>query len=298
MSLNEAYRIFIEDRKSYCEAKTISYYKENVTKFINYMEDECDVSELQELTKEHYVDYLTYLRGSDIKNTTIHTYLRAVRAFVNFCLDNEYMSVNITYRVKLPKPDAALKIPLSTAEVDKIDAVFDLDEKGMRNYLIVHCMLDMGMRRQEVINLKKDDINYQDKFLIINKSKNNKSRVVPVPAMLLEYIRTYISKYNRFSDYVFVKLIKFNEQLSDETIKQLFQDLKKESGVDRLHPHLLRHTFASSYMLYVGDIYMLKVLLGHSKITTTEGYVHVANQMKLIHYDLYKIDDVFLKKSY
>lgn len=295
MNLIEVFKLFIQDRESYCEPKTIKYYKENVSRFLEFLDDEHDISDTLQLQKEHYVSYLTYLRSYDIKNTTIHTYLRAVRAFVNFCLDNKYMHVDITHRVKLPKSDAALKIPLSSAEVDKIDSLFELDEKGMRNYLIVHLMLDMGLRRQEVINLKVEHINFNDSYVLVEKSKNNKSRVVPVPELLLEYIRTYILKYNH-KTYVFMQLRK-DEPLNDNTVKQLMQDIKEESGVERLHAHLLRHTFASSYMLYCGDIYMLKILMGHSKVTTTEGYVHIANQMKLINYDLYKIDDVFLKKK-
>lgn len=295
MSLQEAFNLFIQDRQSYCEKATIKYYQENVSKFIDYLDDEYDIFDMLQLQKEHYVSYLTYLRSCNIKNTSIHTYLRAVRTFLNFCLDNNFIQEDITHRVKLPKPDAALKVPLSSAEVDQIDSVFDLSEKGMRNYLIVHCMLDLGMRRQEVMNLKIQDINMDAHYITIVKSKNNKSRVVPVPEFLFEYMMKYYNLYSR-CEYVFVQL-RGRAPLTEETIKQLFQDLKVETGVQRLHPHLLRHTFASSYMLYCGDIYMLKILLGHSKVNTTEEYVHIANQMKLIHYDMYKIDDVFLLKK-
>lgn len=295
MIFSSAYQLFIQDRNSYCESPTLKYYQENLSRFINFLQVEYDITDTMQLHKEHYVSYLTYLRSCNIKNTSIHTYMRAVRTFLNFCLDNNIIHEDITHRVKLPKSDAALKVPLSSSEVDKIDSLFDVDEKGLRNYLIFHCMLDMGLRRQEVINLKVKDINFNDKYIMIVKSKNNKSRIVPVPDFLLDYIYTYIQRYNH-DNYVFLQL-RTRKPLNDNTVKQLIQDLKEASGIKRLHAHLLRHTFASSYILYCGDIYMLKVLLGHSEVHTTENYVHIANQMRLINYDLYKIDDVFLNRQ-
>lgn len=295
MLLRKSYDLFIQDKKSYCESPSVLYYRENVTRFLEFLEDEFNLTDTSQLTKDVFVAYITHLRNQSIKNTSIHTYIRAVKVFLKYCHDNEWIAKDITNRVKLPKSDAALKVPLSSAEVDKIDSLFQLDEKGMRNYLIFHCMLDMGLRRSEVINLQVSDINFDDKYMIINKSKNNKSRIVPVPELLLEYIRTYTTRYKN-TTHVFMQL-RERVPLNDNTVKQLFQDLKIQSGIPRLHAHLLRHTFASSYMLYRGDIYMLKILMGHSDIYTTEKYVHIANQMKLINYDIYKIDDVFIKRT-
>lgn len=292
-NLNELYEKFINEKKSYCEEKTITYYEENLTKFIEYVADE-------ELTRDIYINYIYELRKKNIKNTSIRTYCRAIKAFSNWLLENEYIEKDITFRVKLPREDKDIVIPLSEDEVIKIDnviliPVFSDSILYLRNALIVHLMLDAGLRKSEVINLNVNDIDLDKNVIYINNSKYNKSRVIPLSSVIKNLYNAYLID-REYSEIGLMNntplLIKSDDKrITSDTIKSLFRRLKKQSGIERIHPHLLRHTFATSYLMQGGNLEQLRIILGHSDYNVTRHYLHLAASNKLLNYDYYKLDE-------
>ena len=291
-NLNEMYEKFINEKKSYCEEKTITYYEENLTKFIEYVSD-------QDLTRDIYINYIYELRKRGIKNTSIRTYCRAIKAFSNWLLENEYIEKDITFKVKLPREDKNIVIPLSEDEVIKLDdvimiPVFSDTILYLRNALIIHLMLDGGLRKSEVINLNVNDIDVDKNIIYINNSKYNKSRVIPLSSVIKNLYNAYLID-REYSDIGLLNntplLIKADDKrITSDTIKSLFRRLKKQSGIERIHPHLLRHTFATSYLMQGGNLEQLRIILGHSDYNVTRHYLHLAASNKLLNYDYYKLD--------
>ena len=292
--LNELYNKFIDEKKSYCEEKTITYYEENLTKFIEYVAD-------QELTRDIYINYIYELRKKNIKNTSIRTYCRAIKAFSHWLLDNEYIEKDITYNVKLPREDKSLVIPLSSEEIIRIDDilldsyVFENCNLYLRNTLIIHLMLDAGLRKTEVINLNVNDIDLKKKVIYINNTKYNKSRVIPLSSVILNLYNSYLNdrEYNEIGLFNNSPLLikADGKRITSDTIKSIFRRLKKQSGIERIHPHLLRHTFATSYLMQGGNLEQLRIILGHSDYNVTRHYLHLAASNKLLNYDYYKLDE-------
>lgn len=291
-NLNEMYEKFINEKKSYCEEKTITYYEENLTKFIEYVSD-------QDLTRDIYINYIYELRKRGIKNTSIRTYCRAIKAFSNWLLENEYIEKDITFKVKLPREDKNIVIPLSEDEVIKLDDVIMIPVLSdtilyLRNALIIHLMLDGGLRKSEVINLNVNDIDVDKNIIYINNSKYNKSRVIPLSSVIKNLYNAYLID-REYSDIGLLNntplLIKADDKrITSDTIKSLFRRLKKQSGIERIHPHLLRHTFATSYLMQGGNLEQLRIILGHSDYNVTRHYLHLAASNKLLNYDYYKLD--------
>lgn len=87
------------------------------------------------------------------------------------------------------------------------------------------------------------------------------------------------------------------EPVTENTIKKLFANIKNLPGMERVHAHLLRHTFATSYLYYGGNMEMLRLLMGHSSYTILQNYVHLAAQEELIGSGLYELDEIFLKSE-
>ncbi|MDY6328784.1 MAG: tyrosine-type recombinase/integrase [Lachnospiraceae bacterium] len=292
-NLTELYEKFINEKKSYCEEKTITYYEENLIKFIEYVAD-------QELTRDIYINYIYELRKKNIKNTSIRTYCRAIKAFSNWLLENEYIEKDITFRVKLPREDKEIVVPLSEDEVIKLDnviliPVFTDSVLYLRNALIIHLMLDAGLRKSEVINLNVNDIDVNKNVIYINNSKYNKSRVIPLSSVIKNLYNAYLID-REYSDIGLLNntalLIKSDDKrITSDTIKSLFRRLKKQSGIERIHPHLLRHTFATSYLMQGGNLEQLRIILGHSDYNVTRHYLHLAASNKLLNYDYYKLDE-------
>ena len=185
ITLKQAYDIFIADRETSCADETISYYKENLTNFFKYC-SECfnksyDQISCTEVTKELFSNYIKYLRKrakfqnhpfldpSDelLSATSIRTYCRSIKVFASFCSENEYCR-DFSKGVKLPKDDSGEIIPLYESEVKLIDKCCNLKtELGLRNWCIVHLMLDAGLRSSEVINLRFCDLIF-DKYIVQN----------------------------------------------------------------------------------------------------------------------------------
>ena len=191
MTLYHAYELFIYDRECFCSERTLEYYRKNLGFFLEFVHCSLNksVSEisLDEIPGKILADYIRYLRSKNkfedhpftgpkevkLKNTTVRTYCRAVKAFLNFC-NFEYDTVFCT-TVKMPKDDSEEKVPLYQNEVEEIDKLFQLKTMtGIRNYCIFHLMLDAGLRADEVVNLRICDLYFDKNIIKVVNSKGNK----------------------------------------------------------------------------------------------------------------------------
>ena len=91
-------------------------------------------------------------------------------------------------------------------------------------------------------------------------------------------------------------LLYYNKFCSMSIPVHFFSLLKKKMGIDRIHPHLCRHTFATAYIIGGGSLEMLRLLLGHSDYEVTRSYLHLAHQCQLLHSDVYYLDPIYFKK--
>lgn len=313
ITIDAAYKNFIDDRKTYVSGKTLAFYLDNISKFVTFCHEHYASDLMSDLPESVLKDYVLHLRTkkkfeghpftpeSDdvIKNSSVRTYTRAVKSFLNFCVQEHY--IKDYKRVKMPRNDARQIIPLYDEEVTKIDQTFNMSSMmGLRDFCIVHLMLDAGFRSQEVINLKIQDVLFDKDALLVVNSKGSVSRIVIMCPFLKRHLSSYFDLYRRGSaptDAVFIQ-IKTKESINENVIKQYFARLKKKTGIDRLHPHLLRHTFATSYILGGGNLEMLRILLGHSDYDVTKNYLHLANQYQILQASIYKLDPVFFQQHY
>ncbi len=302
MTIVQAYERFMVDRAGYCSDHTLTTYSGHLKVFFRYLEQKFQTPELigfDELPADVNIlsDYILYLRyeySGKITNTTIRSYARPVKAFLRWAYEED-LCRDYLKRVKLPKPDAVPPVPLLQEEVDRLDICLDQNTlKGLRNYCIVHLMLDCGLRSQEVLHLELSDVDAVHHLLHIRVSKECKSRITMIPRFLSDHILEYMQRSGRSSGIVFYSL-KRNEPMTHNSIKLLFQDLKKETGIIRLHAHLLRHTFATAYLCGGGNLEFLRVMMGHSDYAVTKIYSSLAAQYKMLGVKIYQLDPIFFQ---
>ena len=331
ITLKQANDLFMLDREATCSEKTLRYYREDLAIFLKYVErelerplseiycDEINIVLLNQYTiylknKPKFVDH-PFFEGKEIpdnklSNNSIRTYQRCVKVFFAYLFYNDYIDKNPAGRYRFVKAAKKDKLPLYQEEVDRIDALYNPNcVTGLRNLCIIHLMLDAGLRMGEVKRLKIKDVLYDKGLLFIEDSKGNKSRYVPVGRKLKQYLYKYMVLYRDVSinqmgvvdkqtyrdDYLLLH-VRNNEPLTDDVIKQLFAKLKKRAEIPRVHPHLCRHTFATSYIIQGGDLESLRLIMGHEDIVTTQKYLHLANTYRYLGSDVYKIDKVFFKR--
>lgn len=302
MKIAQAYDRFLNNRAVYCSKQTIRTYKSHLLNFWKYLESEFQltVSELDfddiPADKNIYSGFILHLRENGVRAVTVRSYCRAVKAFLRYCYEHDICE-DYMKGVKLPSDDSELKIPLYVDEVERLDKCFDESIKGRRNYAIIHLMLDCGLRSQEVRHLKFRDLDRQHNLLHIRDSKGNKSRIVLCPVFVFDAVQDYVSLNRHTTGHVF-RSLKDDSPITEDVIKKLFYTLKKKSGIERIHAHLLRHTFATSYLVGGGNLEFLRVYMGHYDYTVTKGYSSLAAQVKMLGQDIYKLDSIFFERGY
>ncbi|QMU65102.1 MAG: tyrosine-type recombinase/integrase [Flavobacteriaceae bacterium] len=256
--------------------RTIKWFKE----VINYFVKHTEVYHIEEVTQNVIEQWL--IHGKCEKNwsaKTIRTRLGNVRLFFKWCVTKGYMQKNPADDIPVPKLES--KIP---KHLTKEQSTLILDwakcypyhhyyEKP-RAVAILAVFLFTGIRLQELLNLKINDVNIKESILFVQAGKGKKDRMIPINAQLKKYLEKYLavrSKINDRSVYFFVSLI-CTAQMSAEVIPRLLRKIGKKSGI-HIHAHLLRHTFAV-LMLEAGcNLFSVSRLLGHSDIKTTTIYL-------------------------
>lgn len=301
MTIGKALEKFLDDRIVYCAPSTLDCYKSHLRVFFRYLEEKYHepVSGLDfdSIPEEDNIlkGFIVWLRSRDTRSVTIRSYCRAVKSFLRFCYYEDICRDYMKGGIKMPKDDSAPKIPLYVSEVNKIDkCLAESGEFAKRNYCMVHLMLDCGLRSQEVRSLRVEDLEPDKNLLHINVSKGNKSRIILCPDFLFTAIYDYLE--GRTAGYVLLSVR--GKAISQDAIKKVFVNLKKNTGIIRLHPHLLRHTFATSYLLGGGNLEYLRVFLGHYDYTVTKGYSSLAAQCRMLGADIYHLDPIFFVRGY
>lgn len=285
MTIYECYARFISDRYAYCSYSTIQSYDGHFRLFTMYLKetysglDTC----IGDLPDSFFQDFVIWLRHRDITSSSVRSYCRTIKAFLNYCFREGYCR-DFLRSVKLPKDDAEAPQPLLQEEVEILDSLL---ESVPRNYCIVHLMLDCGLRSSEVVHLKVEHIDFQHDLLNVKVSKGAKSRRVLLPSFLREQLLEYLA--GRSAGYLFEPLRGDGVCITENTIKQLMQDLKQKSGIPRLHAHLLRHTFATAYLIGGGNLEYLRCMMGHTSYNVTQIYTSLAAECSMLQIPVYKL---------
>lgn len=280
MTIERAVELFMVEQKFRNNTeKTVEYYKIALELFCQWLPDSASTDNLDIYT---YKSYVIDLQARNISSTSVNSYTRAVKAFYNFLISEEIIP-DISRKLKLSKADKPEIEPLTDDEIMSLLSYFDEDNKlQLRNKCLVMLMLDSGLRRGETISLHIGNVNFCTNIMLVT-GKGRKQRFVPLGEQSRLCLRKYVNFYRccaEASEPLFVD--RFGNPCNDNTIKQVFAKLKKYTGIERLHPHLLRHTFATQYIVNGGNLEMLRLIMGHSSITVTQIYLHLANNIKLM----------------
>jgi site-specific recombinase XerD len=313
MNLEIAMNVFINEKECFSAEKTVRYYRENLDYFKRYLirthSSEAINIDINDIKHTDYNLYVKELRcrtkicgkGKDkdkLSNATIKHYTDPVRFFFKYLYQEELIENNIAKKMRSVTVDKKVLIPLFKDEIEQIDKCCNLKTAtGLRNYIMIHLMLDCGMRISETYDLQIKDVYFDKNFIHIRDSKGNKDRVVPLPSKLKSHIYKYIYLYRKHCDHNYVLQNRYGDKNTYEGAKNIVRRIRNKTEIERLKNHLFRHTFATSYILCGGDVASLSVLLGHGDIVVTNGYLHLANTYKLMGNDnLYKVDKVYLKR--
>ncbi len=240
---------------------------------------------LRDVTVQRVRAYQSHLRsrrkqdGRPLSDETLHDHVRAIRTFLSWLHHEAYLEEDVAARIELPKVGQKDLEVLTDEELALLFRHLPLiNDRGCRNAAIISLMVDCGLRLSEVANLDLGDVRFQESLVRV-LGKGRCEEWVPFGAFTSKVLRRYAQHFRPYiangTAALFVSQL--GDRLGAEGIKSMIQRLAERSRVERLHPHLLRHTAATRLLANGCDLHTVQRILRHRSVTTTTRYLHLLN---------------------
>lgn len=226
--------------------------------------------DVESITPPQIREFLLSLPGGD---ETVHGYYRALRALHRWGA-REWDLPNPMAKVRAPKVERKLQPRLSTQELSLLEAACGRDKLGIRNRAIVILLMDTGIRATELLKLKVDDFDSKSGWIVIERGKGGKGRVVPLSGRAVKAVIRWIGVRGKpLTPALFLRLTRGDAPLSYPALRQMLDRLEEKTGV-KCNPHKFRHTFASRYAGR-GNLLALQKILGHTSLEMVRRYAEL-----------------------
>lgn len=285
LTLGKAIPLFLDSLVSE-KGDSINTYVSYSTDLKQFM-DFCGDIDVESLSFKKLSEYLVYLTKNGMKESTIIRKEVSISNFLKFLISENYISIPLT-KYRFPKAERKLPEVLSQEDMRMfLDSLPEQDVFKLRFKSMVALAYGSGLRVSELINIKKSEINLEEKFVRV-KGKGNKERLVPISdeahSLILKYNGLKTNKMCKRSDYLFV-----NRSGKSLTRQLFFEQLKQavvECGLsNKVSPHWLRHSFATHLLENGVPLRDVQELLGHARVETTQIYTHVSSKTARKAYD-------------
>jgi integrase/recombinase XerD len=229
--------------------------------------------------------YVAQLRADGLAPTTIARRLAAVRSFFRHQVLLGARSDNPAATVELPKRRRTLPRTLSPAEAERLlEAAAGTTPRAFRDRALAELLYGAGLRVSEAVGLDKQSVDLENR-LVRCVGKGNKERVVPVGREAGEALRRYLARGRPYLDKRHRPELFLNAHggpLTRAGVFLILRRLAERAGLEpeRIHPHLLRHSFATHLLEGGADLRAVQEMLGHADLATTELYTHVSDRRR------------------
>ena len=265
------------EQQQHYSLHTVSAYRHELARFCRGLE-----VELLDAKPHHISAFVAGLHHDGLKPKSIQRALSAVRSFYAYLLRNGTIATNPAAAARAPKAKKHLPKVLDPDQakhlLDKKARSPSDPAKGAQDQAILELFYGCGLRLAELVGLDLGDLDLSSGFVRV-LGKGNKERQAPLGRYAVRAIRSWLQHHpNPVADApLFVG--RSRQRISPRTIQQRMKRLARERlGDDSLHPHMLRHSFATHLLESSGDLRAIQELLGHSDIATTQVYTHLDYQ--------------------
>lgn len=262
----------------------------NIQDFLKKLEIELKISKNSEYTLRNYIDnnkkFLESIKKNpdeatedDVKlyisenlNDASSSSLIVFLASLKYAYSN-ILHKDITLNIKRPKREKKIPTVLTKDEIKKLINIFDTK----KSKLMVSFMYACGFRVSELVNLKVNDINFEERAGNVRQGKGKKDRIFNLPEFLIEDLKIQVEKQKELNqEYLFTGP---QGKLSERNLQKIISKASKRAGINKdVHCHTLRHSFATHLLENGTDIRKIQELLGHADLSTTQIYTHISRE--------------------
>tara|TARA_B100000925_G_scaffold246521_1_gene196679 strand:- start:96 stop:986 length:891 start_codon:yes stop_codon:yes gene_type:complete len=267
---------YLKFEKKYSQ-KTIIAYKNDLKSFQLFNHNKFEQKDIKRVNYSQIRTWVVKLVADKISNGTINRKISSLNSYYKFLLKTGDIKINPLNEHKALKTKSTIQLPFSETEITNVlnPSNFDKSFEGYRDFLILELLYTTGMRRQELIDLKIQNIDYSNKRIKV-LGKRNKERYIPLISSTIESIDTYLKyrdelKNLKGNDKLFLtsKGKRIYDNLVYRITKKYFSGFSSKS---KKSPHILRHSFATHLLNNGADLNSVKDLLGHTSLAATQVY--------------------------
>lgn len=258
---------------------TYEAYERDCKKFFAFMRENYPEITIYTVKLQHLEDFLWRLK---IKNSSKRRIVSGIKAYFKFLVMSDRINDNPCELLETSRIDKLLPVVLHHEEIQKMLSVIDKSTyHGFRDSVIIEILYACGLRISELLNLKKGDIYYKLEYIKVI-GKGNKERLVPIGEKALKLLQLYIKNHRsklpkidpKCEDIIFLN--RRGRKLTRQYVFQAIKTIAHEAGIKKnIHPHILRHSFASALIQGGANLIAVKEMMGHSSVVSTEIYTHL-----------------------
>jgi tyrosine recombinase XerC len=239
------------------------------------------IDSLEKVNKQILRDYIMWLMDQRVAKTSITCKLSAIRSFYVYLQKEGLIQENPLEKISSPKLDRRLPSYLTSDEINRFLLAPDISKPvGQRDRAILELLYAAGLRVSELVHLKLSQIDMDTREIRVI-GKGSKERLVLMGKPAEEAIAAYLKEgrpklsSKKKTDVVFIN--RYGQPLIERRIQKMVKQYAKQTGINkRVHPHTIRHTFATHLLDGGADLRVVQELLGHASLTTTQIYTHVS----------------------
>ena len=266
---------------------TLESYKNDLNKFRNFLEK----NNKSVLKADHFLilSFLSFLLDKGFSSKTVSRNISSLKSFFKYLISVEHIKINPMLNIDAPKSGLFLPTTLTVEETQQIlDAPNELRPIEMRDKAMLYTLYATGMRISELISLNMHNVDLiRGSVQVIGKG--GKERLIPLTNDAITMIKKYLTnardKLSKGKDHNNIFVSTHGKQISRHSFwHRIKAYLKKVDVKKEVHPHTLRHAFATHMLNNGADLRSVQLLLGHSDLATTQIYTHVAQaEVKNLH---------------
>ena len=254
--------------------RTISWHKDNFRVFQQFLNSK-EIYTMSDITLKIMEEFIFHLKDDrKCKDVTINSYLRGLRVFLYFCMEENYMP---KYKISLLKVTKEIKKTYTDIELNtllKKPSLKTCEFSEYKIWVLSNYLLATGNRITSALNIKIADLDFDNGTIQVNTTKNRKAQIIPMSTALSIVLKEYlIYRKGELNDYLFCD--KFGAKPDRRTYQKMIAKYNNAKGILKTSAHLYRHTFAKKWILNGGDIFRLQKILGHSDLSMVKEYVNM-----------------------
>ncbi len=272
----------IKTFQTYLEAErqfsphTSQGYLRDLKKLQEYCLSE-QITAIAELKNFHIRMAISKIRHSGLSTKSIQRWLSSVKAFCKYCIRQKWVTNNPTEGIQAPKADKKLPKTLDTDQISQLLQIESKDFISSRDKAMLELTYSSGLRLSELVGMDMNRLDIDDRSVRVI-GKGNKTRDLPIGRYALEALKDWL-KYRaahiKGQEEQAVFISRQGNRISHRNVQERFKKFGASQMAQHLHPHMLRHSFASHLLESSGDLKAVQELLGHENISTTQIYTHL-----------------------